>query len=93
VYPPADSFFPIGAAMNKNLTIRMGNCNHRKYVPDLIDLVRSGAFDPTAVITQREGLDSVIDAYKEFDLRQPGWLKVELIPSRAGAPAPTGTPT
>lgn len=93
VYPPADNFFPIGAAMNKNLTIRMGNCNHRKYIPDLIELVRSGAFDPTAIITQREGMQSVIDAYKEFDLRRPGWLKVELIPSREGVPPATGTLT
>jgi len=84
VYPPADDSFPIGAAMNKNLTIRMGNCNHRKYVPDLVELVRIGAIDPTAIITQREGMDSVIDAYKEFDLRRPGWLKVELIESRDG---------
>jgi threonine dehydrogenase-like Zn-dependent dehydrogenase len=84
VYPPADDSFPIGAAMNKNLTIRMGNCNHRKYVPDLVELVRIGAIDPTAIITKREGMDSVIDAYKEFDLRRPGWLKVELIESRDG---------
>jgi len=87
VYPPSDTFFPIGSAMNKNLTIRMGNCNHRKYIPDLVELVRTGAFDPTNVITKREGMDSVIDAYKEFDLRQPGWLKVELIESQAGRQA------
>ena len=87
VYPPSDTFFPIGSAMNKNLTIRMGNCNHRKYIPDLIELVRTGAFDPTSIITKREGMDSVIDAYKEFDLRQPGWLKVELIESQAGRQA------
>jgi len=30
VYPPQMESFPIGAAMNKNLTIKMGNCNHRK---------------------------------------------------------------
>jgi threonine dehydrogenase-like Zn-dependent dehydrogenase len=84
VYPPAGESFPIGAAMNKNLTIRMGNCNHRKYVPDLVELVRTGAIDPTAIVTKREEMDSVIDAYKEFDLRRPGWLKVELIESRDG---------
>lgn len=84
VYPPSDNSFPIGSAMNKNLTIRMGNCNHRKYIPDLIELVRTGAFDPTSIITQREGMESVIDAYKEFDLHRPGWLKVELIESREG---------
>jgi len=84
VYPPADNSFPIGAAMNKNLTIRMGNCNHRKYVPDLVELVRIGAIDPTAIVTRREEMPSVIDAYKEFDLRHPGWIKVELIESREG---------
>lgn len=70
--------------MNKNLSIRMGNCNHRKYVPDLVELVRVGAIDPTAVVTKREQMPSVIDAYKEFDLRHPGWIKVELIESREG---------
>lgn len=85
VYPPADTSFPIGSAMNKNLTIRMGNCNHRKYIPDLIELVRTGAIDPTAIITQRENMEAVIDAYKAFDERRPGWLKVELIESREGA--------
>lgn len=83
VYPPDDTSFPIGQAMNKNLTIRMGNCNHRKYIPHLIDLVRSGTIDPTAIITQQEDLEAVIDAYKAFDLRRPGWLKVELIASGA----------
>ena len=86
VYPPDDTSFPIGNAMNKNLTIRMGNCNHRKYIPHLIELVRTGAVDPTVIITQREGMESVIDAYKAFDLRRPGWLKVALIESREGAP-------
>lgn len=85
VYPPADTSFPIGSAMNKNLTIRMGNCNHRKYIPDLIELVRTGAIDPTAIITRREGMESVIDAYKAFDQRRPGWLKVALIEPGAGA--------
>ncbi|RZI44121.1 glutathione-dependent formaldehyde dehydrogenase [Herbaspirillum sp. HC18] len=80
VYPPSDTSFPIGMAMNKNLTIRMGNCNHRKYIPLLIELVRNGSFDPTAILTQHEPLVSAIDAYKAFDTRQPGWLKVELTP-------------
>ncbi len=71
--------------MNKNLTIRMGNCNHRKYILDLIELVRTGAIDPTAIVTRREGMESVIDAYKAFDQRRPGWLKVALIEPGAGA--------
>ena len=78
VYPPTHRFFPLGTAMNKNLTLKMGNCNHRKYIPYLIDLVRGGVIDPTRILTRQEPLTSVLEAYKAFDQRQPGWLKVEL---------------
>ena len=81
VYPPNDQFFPIGKAMNKNLTIRMGNCNHRKYIPALVGLVESGAIDPSTILSEYHGLTGAIDAYKAFDLRQPGWMKVELDPA------------
>ncbi|MGQ9424530.1 zinc-dependent alcohol dehydrogenase [Gilvimarinus sp. F26214L] len=80
VYPPADMTFPIGRAMNRNLTIRMGNCNHRKYIPKLVELVRSGVVDPVEVLSQHEAMDSVIGAYQAFDTRKPGWLKVALRP-------------
>ena len=82
VYPPSDNLFPIGAAMNKNLTIRMGNCNHRKYVPMLVELVRSGQVTPTVILTDREPLSDAISAYEQFDKRQPGWIKVELEPAQ-----------
>lgn len=82
VYPLTHRFFPIGMAMNKNLTINMGNCNHRKYIPTLVDMVRSGEVEPTEILTQVEPLTSVIDAYKAFDTRQPGWIKVELVPGK-----------
>lgn len=78
VYPPADRFFPIGLAMNKNLTMKMGNCNHRRYIPSLINYVQSGMIDPSRILTQKQPFSSVIDAYKAFDTRQEGWVKVEL---------------
>ncbi|HEY0132547.1 MAG TPA: zinc-dependent alcohol dehydrogenase [Nannocystis sp.] len=80
VYPESARFFPIGAAMNKNLTVKMGNCNHRKYLPHLIELVRTGAVDPAKILTQSEPLTDVLSAYKAFDTRQPGWIKVALQP-------------
>ena len=80
VYPLTMNSFPIGAAMNKNLTLRMGNCPHRKYLPFLVNLVRSGVIDPTLILTQQEPISSAIDAFKAFDERQPGWIKVELEP-------------
>lgn len=78
VYPPALRVFPIGEAMNKNLSIRTGNCNHRRYIPMLVDLVATGALDPAEVLTQFEPFTSVLEAYRAFDQRQPGWIKVEL---------------
>ncbi|NOK34721.1 glutathione-dependent formaldehyde dehydrogenase [Corallococcus exercitus] len=80
VYPQTMNAFPIGAAMNKNLTLRMGNCNHRKYIPKLLELVRSGTVDPTAILSHVKSMASAIDAYRNFDLRKPGWVKVELEP-------------
>lgn len=64
--------------MNKNLTVKMGNCNHRRDIPRLLDLVRSGVVDPAPLITRVQGLSDVIAAYKAFDHREPGWIKVEL---------------
>src|SRR4051794_4260889 len=81
VYPQTFGSFPIGMAMNKNLTVQMGNCPHRRYVPELVEMVRTGTIDPHEVLTKVEPLTSAIDAYKAFDLRQPGWIKVELEPA------------
>jgi threonine dehydrogenase-like Zn-dependent dehydrogenase len=83
VYPETMTSFPIGKAMNKNLTLKMGNCNHRHYIPHLVELVRAGAVDPTRILTKAEPLLSAIDAYKHFDRHEPGWLKVELTPQAA----------
>lgn len=80
VYPQTVQFFPIGEAMNKNLTLKMGNCNHRKYVPMLLDLVARGSIDPTRILTQVEPMSSAIEAYEAFDRRREGWMKVELVP-------------
>ncbi len=81
VYPPTMEAFPIGMAMNKNLTINMGNCNHRKYIPHLVELTRTGAVVPSDVITQVEDIESAVEAYLSFDQRQAGWMKVELAPA------------
>lgn len=80
VYPPNFEHGPIGQAMNKNLTIRAGNCNHRKYIPKLLALMASRTVDLDLILSNVEPMQSAIDAYKTFDERQPGWLKVELKP-------------
>jgi threonine dehydrogenase-like Zn-dependent dehydrogenase len=81
VCPQPARFFPIGQAMNKNLAVNMGTCPHRKYIPMLVDVVRSGTIDPTRILKEEvEPMESVIEAYRAFDRRMPCWIKVELKP-------------
>ena len=87
VYPQTAETFPLGAAMNKNLTLNMGNCHHRRYIPALVNLVRNQTIDPLKILTQIEPITGVIEAYKAFDKRQAGWIKVELKPQSAAAQA------
>ncbi|MDA8219256.1 MAG: glutathione-dependent formaldehyde dehydrogenase [Dehalococcoidales bacterium] len=82
VYPEQVRRFPIGMAMNKNLKINSGNCPHRHYVPQLVDLVEAGEIDPTMILTEELAFDDVIEAYKRFDRREPGWVKVAVEPDR-----------
>jgi threonine dehydrogenase-like Zn-dependent dehydrogenase len=85
VYPQTATSFPIGKAMNKNLTINLGNCHHRKYIPHLLELVRSHVIDPAKILTHAEPVRGAIDAYRAFDKRERGWVKVELVPAEAAA--------
>ncbi len=56
----------------------MGNCNHRKYIPHLVDMTRTGAVTPSALISHVEEIESAVEAYRSFDQRRRGWMKVEL---------------
>jgi len=80
VYPPDFRSFPIGMAMNRNLTLKMGNCNHSKYIPKLVEMTRSGRIDPADILSHASPISEVIEAYKAFDRREAGWIKVELEP-------------
>ncbi|UVO19946.1 zinc-dependent alcohol dehydrogenase [Stutzerimonas stutzeri] len=80
VYSPEAMRFPIGQAMNKNLTINMGNCHHRKYIPRLIEMIQARRIDPAKVLTQVKPMTDAIAAFEAFDRRENGWIKVELQP-------------
>ncbi|MGE0081397.1 MAG: zinc-dependent alcohol dehydrogenase [Thiohalomonadaceae bacterium] len=80
VYPTAHRAFPLGMAMNRNLTIKTGNCHHRKYIPELVGIVESGRLDPGKVLTEVEPLGTALDAYHAFSRHEAGWTKVELHP-------------
>ncbi|HEX9466375.1 MAG TPA: zinc-dependent alcohol dehydrogenase [Alphaproteobacteria bacterium] len=78
VYPKTVEFFPLGEAMNKNLAINMGNCHHRRYLPKLVRMVRAGEVDPSEVLSHVQPLHDAISAYKAFDKRAEGWIKVAM---------------
>jgi threonine dehydrogenase-like Zn-dependent dehydrogenase len=81
VYSPTAQRYPIGEAMNRNLTIKMGNCPHRRYIPTLLGYVASGEVDPSAILTVETAATDAVEAYRQFDQRRPGWLKVALEPA------------
>ncbi|NLF30137.1 MAG: alcohol dehydrogenase catalytic domain-containing protein [Planctomycetes bacterium] len=79
VYPPTVQFFPLGQAMNTNLTIKAGNCPHRRYMPMLMEMVASGEVHPEKILSDVEVLTDALGAYKAFDERKQGWIKVGLL--------------
>lgn len=81
VYSPESRSFPIGLASSRNLTINMGNCHHRQYIPMLLELVLSGRIDPTRILTAVEPMQDSIEAFKAFDRHACGWAKVALLPA------------
>lgn len=89
VYPEQSRSFPIGIAMNKNLTINMGNCHHRKYIPLLIDLVLNHRIDPEKILTRVQPMSDALEAFKAFDERRQGWLKIALKPAKGAKAKPT----
>jgi threonine dehydrogenase-like Zn-dependent dehydrogenase len=80
VYSGPVQDFPIDKVLEKNLTVKAGNCNHRRYLPEMIELVRSGTIRPQEFLTQKEPLQSALDAYRSFASHERGWIKVKLEP-------------
>jgi threonine dehydrogenase-like Zn-dependent dehydrogenase len=81
VYPPTMERYPIGEAMNKNLTLKMANCNHGRCVPELVEMTRAGAGRTgRSALTQPEEIVDVEEVFKAFDRRESGWIEVELEP-------------
>ena len=69
---------PIGAAMNKSLTIRTGQTHVHRYLRPLLDRIERGEIDPTFIITHHLPLSSAPDAYEMFSKKDDGCVKVVL---------------
>jgi threonine dehydrogenase-like Zn-dependent dehydrogenase len=76
---------PFGAAMNKGLTMKMGQTNVQKYLEPLLSKVEAGEIDPSFVITHRVKLEDAPKAYKAFRDKEDGCIKVVLKPGAEDA--------
>jgi threonine dehydrogenase-like Zn-dependent dehydrogenase len=80
VYGPPWNMLPIGTAMNKNLTLRLGQCNTKRYMPHLLEHIRAGRVDARAMISHRMPLADVTRAYEMFAGKLDNCRKVVLLP-------------
>jgi threonine dehydrogenase-like Zn-dependent dehydrogenase len=71
---------PFGAAMNKGLTLKMGQTHVQRYIKPLLDKIAADEIDPSFVITHRVSLDEGPQMYKTFRDKQDGCIKVVLTP-------------
>ena len=71
---------PFGAAMNKGLTLKMGQTHVQKYLEPLLRKVEAGEIDPSFVITHKIGLQDAPGAYKTFRDKEDGCIKVVIKP-------------
>jgi threonine dehydrogenase-like Zn-dependent dehydrogenase len=71
---------PFGAAMNKGLTMKMGQTHVQRYSQTLLHKIEVAEIDPSFVITHRLSLDEAPQAYATFRDKKDGCIKVVLRP-------------
>ncbi|HSV12849.1 MAG TPA: zinc-dependent alcohol dehydrogenase [Tepidisphaeraceae bacterium] len=81
VYGGMSDKIPMGALMNKGLTIKTGQTHVHRYVPELLDHIRAGRIDPSFVVTHRLPLSEAPHAYNIFREKKDGCIKVVLDPA------------
>ena len=72
--------FPMGAIVNRSLTIRSGQTHVHRYMRPLLERMRKGQIDPSFVITHRMRLDDAPEAYEIFNDKEDECMKVVLTP-------------
>jgi len=72
--------FPMGAVVNRSLTIKSGQTHVHRYMRPLLDRVQSGEIDPSFVVTHRLRLRDAPEGYDLFLNKEDECLKVVLTP-------------
>jgi threonine dehydrogenase-like Zn-dependent dehydrogenase len=71
---------PMGSAVNRGITFRMGQTPVQRYLPKLLSMIEEGRFDPSFVITHKGRLEDGPDLYRAFRDKMEGCVKVVLNP-------------
>jgi len=80
VYLGYANMFPIGGIMNKGLTLKTGQTHMQRYLAPLLDRVLAGEIDLSRVITHRLPLSEAPRAYRMFQEKNDGCIKVVMTP-------------
>jgi threonine dehydrogenase-like Zn-dependent dehydrogenase len=72
--------FPLGAIMNKGLTLRTAQQHGQKYVPRLLEHVQRGELDPSYLVTHRFPLEDAPRGYEMFKKKEDGCVRAVFIP-------------
>jgi threonine dehydrogenase-like Zn-dependent dehydrogenase len=75
--------FPMGAVMNRSLTIKAGQCHVHRYMRPLLERIQNGEIDPTFIITHTLPLEQAAHGYHIFKHKLDNCEKVVLKASRA----------
>jgi threonine dehydrogenase-like Zn-dependent dehydrogenase len=70
--------FPMGAVLNRGLTIRAGQCHVQRYMARLLERIQAGDIDPTFIITHRMPLEEAATGYDLFKRKEDSCVKVVL---------------
>jgi threonine dehydrogenase-like Zn-dependent dehydrogenase len=80
VYGGMADKFPIGALMEKGLSVKTGQTHVHKYLPKLLEMIGEEKIDTTFLISHRLPLESAPEGYKMFKEQQNEVTKVVLKP-------------
>ena len=71
---------PLGALMNKGLTVKTGQTHMMRYMKPLLERIERGEIDPSFVISHRLSIDDGPEAYRIFRDKKDHCTKVVLDP-------------
>lgn len=72
--------FPMGAVVNRSLTLRSGQCHTHRYMRPLLDRIVAGEIDPSFVISHRMTLDEAPQGFEMFREKADGCNKIVMTP-------------